>query len=71
MQKKFSFDEETIEKCFKGALHAVLVSALLGLLDYGLQLSGTIQSNNVIVMFFLSWFSGSGYNTIKEYIKGI
>lgn len=70
MQKKWSFDRETVKKILKGAVHALYVSALIGLLDYALIVVGAIESNNVLTVMFQSWFMQSGYQTLRQYIKG-
>lgn len=70
-QVAFSFDSVTLKRIGKGALHAIGVAILLGLLDYGLQISKEISSNNVFIVMFMGWFSTTGYNTIKEWVKGI
>jgi len=70
MQKSFTLDRATITNIAKGALHSVIMAAVLGLLDYLLQVAGTIQSGNILVTIGLAWFSSTGYNAIKEFIKG-
>ncbi len=70
-QIAFSFDKETMSKIAKGAMHAVVVAGLLALVDYLLTLAGSIQSNNILVIAGLAWFSQVGYQTIRQWIAGI
>jgi hypothetical protein len=66
MQKRYSFDKETIIKIGKGALIALTGSAALGLLDY----LGQLQIDNPAFAAFMVWIVPVATNTIKEWVKG-
>ncbi|MFZ3032272.1 MAG: hypothetical protein WA082_04505 [Candidatus Moraniibacteriota bacterium] len=70
-QKALSFDRETVKNIAKGAFHATMVSALLGLLDYAAIQAGLIHSNNVLVSVGIAWFTQNGYQVIRQFIKGL
>jgi len=70
-QIAFSFDQETMRKIAKGAMHALIVSALLGVLDYLANMVGMIKTDNAIAIMALAWFSQTGYQTIRQWIAGI
>lgn len=69
-QTKFSFDNETVKKIVRGTIHAAAVAAALGVLDYFANMAGNIHTDNIFGTMFLVWFSGTGYNAVRQYIKG-
>lgn len=70
MQKAYEFDKESVKKILRGALHAMVVASMLALLDFTLQVVGAIESNNILTIACQAWFAQTGYQIIRQYIKG-
>ena len=66
MQKKNSFDQETLVKIGKGAIIAAVGAGAL----YILSVVGTLKIDTPVLASFIAWIVPVATNAVKEYMKG-
>jgi len=65
-QVKFSFDPVTLKKIWHGALYAVILPAVVALLEY----LDAADFGNTYAVMIIGWVVPVVVNVVKEWIKG-
>lgn len=66
MQIANSFDRETVKKILRGAMYAMAVPAVLGLLEY----VGKLEISNPVMAMLVAYVVPIFINAVKEYRAG-
>lgn len=65
-QVKFSFDAVTMTRIWKGVLYAVILPAVIALLNY----FGAMDFGNATITMLVSFLVPTLVNIVKEWMKG-